>query len=302
MKNYLPSKKLSFFILIVLIIFCFFLFGKKLLLPFTSPEKKIEKIKKELSETKVVDLITSDVDNDGVYDWEETLWRTDLNNKKTFDNVPDRDWINMRKKELDIEEKSTIETGEKMTETDKISRELFSTFLALNQKGLINETSIEELGNVFSKDILLGKSEIEVAEDDISFKIINDTPQNKENYRQNILKILEKYQERGLGKELVALSVIVEDPETNFDLKSLSLSAKAYQEVAEEFLNIEVPDTVSENHKKIIAEAIKTAFSLEMIKTYYENDPVLSTRGLYFYRRYSDSFEMKLYTLLSYFQ
>ena len=38
-------------------------------------------------------LLQKDSDGDGVMDWEEGLWGTDPNNTKTFEGIPDAEYI-----------------------------------------------------------------------------------------------------------------------------------------------------------------------------------------------------------------
>ena len=96
------------------------------------------------------DLVNKDTDRDGILDWEEPLWGLDPTKTETTPGVPDSSVI----KKLKVEQgfsSNTTEGGqdytENLTETDKFSRELFSTIASLNQNGVMDRTTIDKISS-----------------------------------------------------------------------------------------------------------------------------------------------------------
>ncbi|KKU49642.1 MAG: hypothetical protein UX71_C0009G0005 [Parcubacteria group bacterium GW2011_GWA1_47_10] len=94
----------------------------------------------------VEDLIKRDTDGDGVLDWEESLLGLDPTKTETTAGTPDITVAN----KLRAEEGTDISTAEgapeeNLTETDKFSRELFSTVAALEQSGSLDETTGQKM-------------------------------------------------------------------------------------------------------------------------------------------------------------
>ena len=123
-------------------------------------------------------LVNKDTDLDGVLDWEEGLWGTDPAKKDTNgDGITD----NVEIKNLKVAQGKTTETTEdiaNLTQTDKFSRELFSTVVALNQAGIINQATIDKLSGSLAEQIKNSPQRKTYKIPDI--KIINDSSKNTE--------------------------------------------------------------------------------------------------------------------------
>src|SRR3989344_5439653 len=94
----------------------------------------------------VGDLIKRDTDGEGVLDWEEGLLGLDPTKTETTAGTPDITVAN----KLRAKESTDISTAEgapeeNLTETDKFSRELFSTVAALEQSGSLDETTGQKM-------------------------------------------------------------------------------------------------------------------------------------------------------------
>ncbi|MEJ0001699.1 MAG: hypothetical protein WDN09_00715 [bacterium] len=93
------------------------------------------------------DLVNRDTDGDTVMDWEEGLWGTDPKNPDTFGRgLGDAAEITKMKQAAGIPIDTTPgQQPEKLTETDKFSRELFTTVTALTQTGGLDQDTIDKL-------------------------------------------------------------------------------------------------------------------------------------------------------------
>mgnify|MGYP001567058144 FL=1 len=129
------------------------------------PKKEIPT--KIVSEVKVVrspaEILDIDSDDDGLKDWEETLWKLDPNNPDTDKNgVSDAEEV--KKKMTEIDTKSETEESNKDgvegesyttgTETDILSKKLFAEYMNLKKSGNFNEESVTAtVNNLVAEEI-----------------------------------------------------------------------------------------------------------------------------------------------------
>ncbi len=103
-------------------------------------------------EEVVGDLISKDTDGDGVVDWEENLWGTDITRKDTDgDGVEDGAETRTLKAAQGLN--SPDEEPENLTQTDKFSRELFATVATLSQEGELDPVSVEKITSSLESQI-----------------------------------------------------------------------------------------------------------------------------------------------------
>ena len=104
------------------------------------------------------DLVNKDTDGDGILDWEEGLWGKDPLKKETARGIPDSVTITKLKAEQrtsdnDNGQGESSPKEESLTQTDKFSRELFSTVATLSQNGAIDEATVEKIGDSLADHI-----------------------------------------------------------------------------------------------------------------------------------------------------
>lgn len=102
------------------------------------------------------DLVNRDTDLDGILDWEEGLWGTDPTNKETTPGIPDSTTISKLKAEYGDGTETINENNqntENLTQTEKFSRELFSTIATLNQSGGIDQATIDKISDSLANNI-----------------------------------------------------------------------------------------------------------------------------------------------------
>ncbi|MBP7846177.1 MAG: hypothetical protein KA007_01940 [Candidatus Pacebacteria bacterium] len=287
-QNYLPSKKLSIFLLIFLVIlFSLFFFNKNKYSKNEAPD-----IKNISAST----LVLNDQDMDGLYDWEESLWGTDPKQKDSDqDGVNDKEETEIKKNELGI---TTNQEGPSANQTDQLAKEIFSLAVSLNQNGLLTQEGVENLTKILG-DQILTTEEIENPESEIQVLTTENTPENKEKYKTSVLKTIEVAKNKGFGGELTEFSKIIAEESDNTE--NLEKISQTYSDLADELIKIKVPEEISSIHKSLISELIRTSLSINLMSNYY-SDPILSLRGIFLYKKYSDNVEKHLYSLLSYFQ
>ncbi|KKS04564.1 MAG: hypothetical protein UU82_C0008G0007 [Candidatus Nomurabacteria bacterium GW2011_GWC2_41_8] len=159
------------------------------------------------SNALIGDLVNKDTDLDGVLDWEESLWGTDPTKKETAPGISDSVAIDKLKAEQGIGEKigGDSQNTENLTETDKFSRELFSTVATLNQEGEMDQATIDKISSSLADHIqnspprkIYTFSDIKVIKDDSvqAVKKYNDTLDSihaKYPIKGNVADILQKF-------------------------------------------------------------------------------------------------------------
>ena len=136
-----------------------------------------------------------DTDGNGIFDWEESRWGTNpLKKDSNDDGIPDSVEIAKLKKEETTSVDSSGQTTdeENLTQTDKFSREFFSTVATLNQAGGIDDATVEKLSSSLSDQIknsapkkVFGIRDIKISN--------NDDAKAYKSYSDNLDIIYKKY-------------------------------------------------------------------------------------------------------------
>ncbi len=145
------------------------------------------------ADSTIEDLVIMDSDRDGIPDWEEGLWGTDPKNKQTNPGTPDGVTIaSIKAEQRTVAADTTNPDSEKLTETDKFSRELFTTVAALNQNGNMDQQTVDALGASLAEKIqnsgprkIYSLSEIKTTN--------NDTLPAFTSYKNTLTAIIESY-------------------------------------------------------------------------------------------------------------
>lgn len=227
------------------------------------------------------DLVNKDGDADGILDWEEPLWGLDPTKKETTPGVPDISVINKLKKEEGISVESTeggTMTGdENLTETEKFSRELFSTITALSQQGEIDENTIEQITTTLSEKMKNSSPRKVFTETDI--KVTGDLYQDYRNYNDTLNGIFTKNPPKGNIPDIMGRFIIDEnnvDPSVLNELDSTIISIK---NVINEISKVKVPKSMIQLHLELLNGMEKITENLEDIKQ-YDTDTILSFAGI----------------------
>ncbi len=141
----------------------------------------------------VKDLVIKDTDGDSIPNWEESLWGTDPTKKETTKGIPDADAIAKLKAEQEVSGEKTINTDDSnLTQTDKFSREFFTTVTTLSQNGALDQATVDKLGSSLADRIqnttprkVFSVAEIKNTE--------NDSLENIKNYAITLGALFKKY-------------------------------------------------------------------------------------------------------------
>jgi len=289
--KYLPSKKFiiiaSGCVVLALIIFMIFFmssYGENFSITGNEKSNALLKVKNQT----ISELIQNDTDNDGIADWEETLWGTDKNKKITFNDTPDATYIENKKKELKMEQSVSIDET-KLTETEKFAREFFTSYSAMKSSGQIDNETINSFSSALGQKITNPTLIDRYTEADIKISNIDDSVL-KQKYYMEMKDLFNVYQSKGLGDELDIISIGLSSNPENLvkeQYEKLIIIAEAYQDFAIEIMEMSVPESLVNYHLKIANSSNNTGISvLNMDKI--KNDPIVGLSGLSQYQKYSD--------------
>lgn len=237
-------------------------------------QKKEQKqpIKQEISvsESVVAEEIDKDSDNDGLKDWEESLWGTDPNNPDTDkDGAPDGQEVkenrnpllagdgktdkieNLKPKKSPPDQEQTMQLPSTLTEA--FGQEFFSEYMRLKQgsgeklgeddkTGLVNYL-MSALNNFQNKTSDYSKSDIKIASAD-------DENSIKE-YNNNLTLIIKKYFDPLPKTELMAIFAKALEENKENELNKLEPTANAFRNTAREIVSLSAPPSLADSHLKL---------------------------------------------------
>jgi len=295
-KKYLPS---SHFVTIVVgvAILIGVVFGIRAIVRHFQKKQFVIKTGLETN-IKVGDLLTIDSDNDGVSDWEESLWGLDPKKSDTNDDgVSDGTEVQAKKAELKASTEPTTGT-EELNETARLARDLFTTITALSQNGLLTDSSIINIAGTLGDQITTKDIPDVFSQKDLT--IVPTSKNSIQVYQKSLAKVILKYPTDKIGTELEVIAEIfnTNDMSKLADLKEI---ADQYESLSNDLHILSVPADLADKHTTIINTAHRLSVSLTDISKTFEN-PVASLGGFITYTKESVVFMNTLESVNTYFQ
>lgn len=143
---------------------------------------------------------------------------------------------------------------EPLSQTDIISRQLFSDYIALKSQGQVTPTNLKTLAEKYASQITRTENLVYVDRSQIA--VVPDSDNALQNYGETILKTRSKY-----GNLINNLT-----DQTKFDnifdpeFKSFMISvADLYDNATEDLKNLPTPNSLADNHVKLINNYLSSA-------------------------------------------
>ncbi|HEV7702349.1 MAG TPA: hypothetical protein VGO63_02820 [Candidatus Paceibacterota bacterium] len=243
---------------------------------------------------QVADLVERDTDEDGVSDWQESLYGTDPTKKDTNDDgVPDNIEIARRQGQ-------TAQNGElnlniqgdegALTQTDQFSRELFSTVAALNQAGGVDQSTVDTL-----TDSLMGKIQNPQAKKIFVYtdmKVIqDDSKQAVKNYNDTLNKIYAKYPIKYTVTYILQKLIIDENDIDETVLPQLDPIIKQMNNIIRDMSQVNVPPSLAYLHLNMLNALEKLSENVSDIRV-YDTDVIVAMSGISQYETNADALEV----------
>lgn len=246
----------------------------------------------------IEDLVKKDTDGDGVLDWEESLWGMDPNNKETTPGTLDSVAI----EKLKIQEGKTKEGGpstqeneKTLTETDKFSREFFSTVAALNQSGSMDEATAEKLSTALAE-----RMQNSTTKKVYSLSDIKITKSGSAQAMKNYNKVMEFFPKtyKGTDEVAIVLKEFVEsgeNPDADILLK-LNPTIDGINKTIIEMLKVNVPEKLASLHLNVINGLEKVRENLNDMKL-YDKDAIMTLGAISQYVKNDTDLELAILNL-----
>lgn len=242
----------------------------------------------------VADLIQRDTDGDSVPDWEESLWGTNPTKTDTnSDGISDS--VEVAKLKADSNLVSPDESGEKLSQTDKFSRELFSTIATLNQAGNIDQDTIDQLSESLSKQIQ--NYPVRKVFKAADLKIKNDSSSSAvQKYNIDLGNVYKKYPLKGNVPAIMQKFVESGDEPDVKILSELDPILNQTQNLIEGMMKVEVPEDLSGAHLNLMNSLERVVENLTDIKL-YDSDAIIAMGAIIKYGENSDLLDSALLNL-----
>lgn len=241
------------------------------------------------SNDMVGDFVNKDTDGDGIPDWQENLFGTDPTKKETTPGIPDEVAVEKLKAQTGTTGQASIEGQENLTQTDKFSRELFSTMASLDQTGAVDQDTIEKLSDSLNNQIQNSTPrKIYVSSD---LKITQDnSPQAIKKYNDTLDSIYTKYPIKGDALDILGRFTGDGDNVNVSVLAELDPIVSQINKIETAMAKMDVPQSLSSLHLNVLNGIERVVENLSDIRL-YDTDPVVSLSGITQYQKNSDALE-----------
>ncbi len=289
--KYLPSKKFSIIIgsciAVILVVFITTsYFGSK-----SSFNKNPNAFNLISSSGTLNETISHDSNNNGIPDWEESLWGLDPNG----DGASNKKIIDAKKAE------NAIKTNDSdlPTPTDIFTREFMSTVLALRQSGNLTPEALSKVAQTIGNDVD-NKHANPNTYSMSDLTLVNTNPVKEKIAYQNALKnVISQYNDVDLGSELSIISDSLNENSPG-SLKLLQPIAEAYIELAKKIVALRTPVEISQNALDLANATVEMGQTLLRIENLY-TDTIHGMVSLDDYVKASDASDRATATIASYF-
>jgi hypothetical protein len=256
--------------------------------------------------TSVIDIKNSaitenDTDGDGLKDWEESLWKTDPLNKDTDgDGIDDGSWAKSQIENPEVSSSDLLGTSFTGNETEKLSKQIFSEYIALKQSDNVNPLTINQLADRISGDYVnAGSSNKTYSE--ASLRIFSGgTALQLKSYGNLIASIRDKYTSLYEKNQLTASDLAEIDGNKSF-IDKMSLTSDLYLQMADELALIAVPSETVMFHAALLNAYAKISTGTKNFSE-LDSNPVLSIVGMQSYIEGSNEEVSALSQISAYFK
>ncbi len=268
--------------------------GIFLLFSFNSPIGKTVSFERSVeneAEKAFNAIVFKDSDGDGLKDWEETLWKTDLQNPDSDgDGTSDGEEVRLNRNPAkpapgDDLEKAKIKRQESVNSfTDSVLKDTLAAYNLVQQPGVSNTQLFEKIN-----EDLIQKIQTQIYNPNIRTYKTEDiltTEDNGENsiakYKDQLKAMGEKYADT-YESELIVVNNALSTGNAQ-ELKKLNNAIETYGNIVEDLLVITVPSGLAQTHVNIINIYNTLIDSVEKMKDVLE-DPIIGIAGILQYQQ-----------------
>ncbi len=276
MENYLPSKQFIKRVLSIIALLIIAVCVYKIAIFFKN------KLHKDNSPVVIEPgVIQKDSNNNGIPDWEESLWGLDP--KGNGDS--NKEFIMIKRETLAKENGADSKSNEPLSENETLSREFFAIVMSLQESGNLDENSMQSIAETIGQKIVAVPLPNKYTKDMVS--TIKANPANTDAYSTKVANLIKKYEQEDLGKELTFISVglSTNDPQAFAEADKV---ADLYDSFSKELIKIQVPNTLSDIHLSLANNYENVSQSIKDMSQMLV-EPLLGMKALINYKKYTDA-------------
>ncbi len=278
-RKYLPSKQ---FVarLIILVGLSIVIFGIYSLAQYI----KNRPHKNSATPLIVKDVVQKDSNNNGIADWEETLWG--LN--PLINGTENKEYIIAKRKTLTETntKEGTTDTGSgTSTENQVLAKQFFAVIMSLQESGNLNDQSLQSVVDAIGNKIVA-----KPIPDIYTKSMVQQVPSTKDTataYIEALQNLFSKYKDKNIGDELTFIAGAIKnnDPHALLIVADIAVS---YESLGKELIKIPTPTVAIDTQLALANDYEKTGKSLEGL-THILTDPIIGMQALINYIKYNDN-------------
>ncbi len=240
--------------------------------------------KSALTENSTVgDLVTLDSNDNGIPDWEESLWGLD----PKADGALNKSIITQKKVQNGLVDTGAGQNDAKLTQTDIFARQFLSTILALKQSGGLTTDAVTKLTDSMTKG-LDQKRDTNTYYTADGITTVPDSDGAKKAFGLNLLKLIQGYSSQGMGSELPLISNALNGQSEQ--MPDLEPEASAYENFAKDLSTSNTPISMAQYIAQMANSSVKMANGLRAGQNIY-TDAVGGMVGIDDYMQAKDQFD-----------
>lgn len=246
---------------------------------------------------KVQELLDKDTDSDGIKDWEEVLWGTDINTSATF-GMNDSIYVENKRNELNANNGIEGSGAQNFNDTERIAQEFLATILTLRESGNLNTFNITNLAEKFSKDIGT-TAELRATYKSADVRTATDTAASKKAYYDTFSKALATAKKNDMGNEIVVIADYFSSEES--DAAALTKLSNTYATLTKSLKSMNAPSSAAALHLELLNESDNMAAIFKNIAQ-IDDDSIIGLVAIAQFEINEPKMEKTLADFLAYFK
>jgi len=278
-RKYLPSKQFVKRIVAIVIIIAI-VFGIYEVIIFF--KNRTNSTNQGPTKLIVKDIIQKDSNNNGIADWEESLWGFN-----PLTNGPEnKEAILAKKHELTASNELTNPDGSKkiVNANENLSREFFALVMSLQQSGDLNETSLKSAADAFGSQIKPTPIPDTYTSKDQIIKV-STKKEDIISYFKSVNALQLKHKD--LGTEISLISQGTENSDSTA-YNVVNDIATSYISFSKELIKIPVPNKIAQIMLSMANNYEKLGETTRGLSKGHD-DPIVAMKSLINYKNYNDA-------------
>lgn len=233
---------------------------------------------KHSGEITLGQAIEQDSDGDGILDWQEKLYGLD-----PFNSDSDGDGL-LDNQEIPSSLFATESSHEPVTQTEKLSQDLYVAMTALSQNDSLDPTAKENLAHLVSEYI--AQSGTPELWDRSHINVVRNSRPYQEAYITKYAEISERYSININPIEILESAMHYKDPSRLGPITEFRIM---HENLIRDLRALQVPESFVVYHLALINSLSKIATDLWGMEQYFK-DPVLTFSGIFLYNDHMQEF------------